>query len=300
MYCNKCGKKNLEGSKFCKHCGVKFDGMNKENESEQIKHPTTPHQVEKKKSSSLGKIIKTLVFIAFIGFGIYGSIDKEPIATNNEALIKFDTGDSKTAIEQFRKAANEATSDRIKVDVLKNLAYVYSSEGQTAQAVSVFNEALVLTTKDTFDYYLISGELALLNGNINDALTNYNNAYRLNPEDFQINNALAIFHLDLEGVAPKYEDYNKALLYAKKANELSPTEVSKQNLAIAYYFNENYSETISLLSSSNFKQHPYAAYWLGLAYLENKDDANAKTYLQMAIDGGAEVPQEVYDYLDSN
>lgn len=300
MYCHKCGKQNNENSKFCKHCGVNFDGIDTENKSEQIEHSTTPRKVEEKKSSGWGGIYTVVVILALVGFGAYGSVDKEQIKTNNEALIKFDAGDSKTAVEQFRKTANEATSNEIKVVALKNLGYVYSTEGQTSQALSAFNEALPLTTKDTFDYYLISGEVALLDGNINDALTNYNNAYRLNPGGFQINNALALFHLDLEGVAPKYADYSKALLYAKKAYELSPSEISKQNLAMAYYYNENYSETISLLSSSNFTQHPYAAYWLGLAYLENKDDANAKIYLQMAIDEGAEVPQEVHDYLSSN
>ncbi len=300
MYCHKCGKQNTENSKFCKHCGADLNGTDKQEVPEHTEHYTISHKKEEKKSSIWGKAITAIVIFLIVSGGIYGSVDKEPIATNNEALSKFDAGDSKTAIEQFRKAANEATSDEVKVAALKNLGYAYSTEGQTTEALSSFNEALPLTTQDTFDYYLISGEIALLDGNINDALTNYNNAYRLNPEDFQINNALALFHLDLEGVAPKYVDYNKALLYAKKANELSPSEISKQNLAIANYYNENYSETISLLSSSNFTQHPYAAYWLGLAYLGNKDDANAKTYLQMAIDNGAEVSQEVHDYLSSN
>lgn len=300
MYCNKCGKKNSEGSMFCKHCGVNFNGTDTDKGVEQIGHSATSSKVEEKKSSSWGKIITVLVILAFVGFGAYGSVDKEQIETNNEALIKYDAGDSKTAIEQFRKAASEATSDETKIGALKNLGYAYSSEGQTAEALSAFNEALPLTTQDTFDYYLVSGEIALLEGDANNALTNYNNAYRLNPEDFQINNALALFHMDLDDVAPRYVDYNKALLYAKKANELSPSEISKQNLAIAYYFNENYAETISLLSTSNHTQHPWAAYWLGLAYFENKDEINAKTYLQIAIDGGAEVPQEIHDYLNSN
>jgi tetratricopeptide (TPR) repeat protein len=299
MYCNKCGKKNSEGSKFCKHCGANFDGIDTGNKTEHIEHSTSS-KVEKKKSSIWGKVITAIVILLIVGGGIYGSVDKVPIATNNEALTNFDTGDSASAIQKFRQAANEATTDETKIAALKNLGYVYSTEGQSTQAISAFKEALPLTTQDTFDFYLISGEIALLEGNVNDALTNYNNAYRLNPEDFQINNALALFHLDLEGVAPNYVDYSKALLYAKKANELSPSEISKQNLAIAYYFNDNYSETISLLSTSNFTQHPYAAYWLGLAYLGNKDDVNAKTYLQMAIDNGAEVPQEVHDYLNSN
>jgi tetratricopeptide (TPR) repeat protein len=300
MYCHKCGKQNNTGSKFCKYCGVKFDGVDEKKELENVEHSTASHHTEKKKSSIWGKVITAVVILLILGGGIYGSVDKEPIATNNEALTNFDTGDSESAIMKFRQAADEATTDEIKVAALKNLGYVYSTEGQTTQALSAFNEALPLTTQDTFDFYLISGEVALLDGNVNDALTNYNSAYRLNPEDFQINNALALFHMDLEEVAPRYVDYNKALLYAKKANELSPSEISKQNLAIAHYFNDNYNDTISLLSTSNFSQHPYAAYWLGLAYLSIEDDANAKTYLQMAIDNGAEVPQEIIDYLNSN
>jgi len=301
MYCHKCGKQNNTGSKFCKHCGVKFDGVDEKKELENVEHSTASHHTEKKKSSIWGKVITAVVILLILGGGIYGSVDKEPIATNNEALTNFDTGDSATAIEKLRKAADEATTDEIKVATLINLGYVYSTEGQSAQALNAFKEAIPLTTQDTFEYYLASGEVALLEGNANEALTNYNNAYRVNPEDYQINNALALFHMDLEEVAPRYVDYNKALLYAKKAYEVNGTsEIAKQNLAIAHYFSENYSETISLLSTSNFNQHPYITYWLGLAYLATEDEVNARTYLQMAIDAGIEVPQEIHDYLNSN
>lgn len=303
IYCKKCGKENPKGSKFCQYCGVKFNIIGKEDEEnneEGHSEHISSHTLETQKSSNAGKIITTLIVLAFIGFGINRNVDKESVNTNNKALTSFNSGDNKSAIDQLQQATNDATNDETKITTLKNLGYVYSTEGQNNQALSTFKEVLALTTKDTFDYYLVSGEVALLEGKTNEALSNYNKAYKINPENFQINNALALFHLDLEEVAPKYTDYSKALLYAKKANELSPSEISKQNLAIAYYLNENYSETISLLSSSNFTQHPYAAYWLGLAYLANEDDINAKIYLQKAIDGGAEVPQEIHDYLDSN
>jgi tetratricopeptide (TPR) repeat protein len=103
-------------------------------------------------------------------------------------------------------------------------------------------------------------------------------------------------------MAPQYENYPKALFYAKKAYEYDTekSEIAKQNLAIAYYFNENFDQTITLLSTSNLTQHPYAAYWLGLAYLRKEDHLNAQLYLQKAINGGAEVPQEIIDYLNSN
>ena len=71
-------------------------------------------------------------------------------------------------------------------------------------------------------------------------------------------------------------------------------------MAIANYFNNNFDETISLLSSSDLSKNPYAAYWLGLAYVKKEDMDNAKIYLKKAMDGGAEVPQEVKDFVNSN
>src|SRR5690606_13141012 len=105
-------------------------------------------------------------------------------------LTNYDTGDSGSAIEKFRQAANEATTDGVKIEALKNLGYVYATEGQSSQALNTFKEALPLTTNGSLDYYLITGEIALLEKDASKALTNYNNAYRLDPENFQINNAL--------------------------------------------------------------------------------------------------------------
>ena len=111
---------------------------------------------------------------------------------------------------------------------------------------------------------------------------------------------LDLYDVDINSIARQYVDYKKALTYAQKAYDLNKLESPKENLAIAYYFNENYNQTISLLSSSNFIQHPYAAYWLGFAYSKIDDSYNAKIYLQKAIAGGVKVSQEVWDYINSH
>ncbi|MBU4204980.1 hypothetical protein KKH26_02280 [Patescibacteria group bacterium] len=217
-------------------------------------------------------------------------------------MKSFDSGDSQSAINQFQQAKQDAVSNENKINTLKNLAYVYIAESQNEQALSTFKEALNLAKANSFDYYLISGEIALLEYKPNSAILSFNKAYELNPNDYQINNTLALFYIDIEEIAPQYVDYPKALSFAKKAYEYDTekSEISKQNLAIAYYFNDNFDQTISLLSSSNLTQHPYAAYWLGLAYLNKEDHINAKIYLQKAINSGVEVPQEIHDYLNSN
>ncbi|MDP2638157.1 MAG: hypothetical protein Q8P26_03795 [Candidatus Levybacteria bacterium] len=295
MYCNKCGKPNPESGKFCKHCGVKLSHIAKEDSNQMAFNPAVI-----KKPFNFKWIIRIIVAIAIISFIFYGSQNDTAIKTSNEGLTDFDSGDMTTAASQFQQAAKDATDDTTKIGALKNLGYTYSSDYKNDLALSTFQEALALTNTDTFDYYLISGEIALLENKPNSALLSYNKAYQINPEDFQINNALALFYLDLDEIAPQYADYSKALLYAQKAYDVNKLEVPKNNLAIAYYYNENYNQTISLLSSTNFTQHPYAAYWLGLAYYNIGDDVNAKIYLQKAIDGGFEVSQEIDDYLSSN
>ncbi|MCK5044464.1 tetratricopeptide repeat protein [Candidatus Parcubacteria bacterium] len=304
MFCKNCGQK-LEGNQnFCTKCGTSFS----KDAGEKIKVVSGKESVftsspppSPKNSWSAGGIITILVILAVIGFGIYGNLDEGSITKNNEALTSFDSGDSQAAINQFQQAAQDATTNETKINVIKNLGYVHATEGQYEEALTSFGEALGLVKQDSFDHYLISGEIALLQFKPNAALLSFNKAYELSPTDFQINNSLALFYLDIEEIAPQYTDYPKALSYAKKARkyDVEKSEISKQNLAIAHFFNENFDQTISLLSTTNLSQHPYAAYWLGWAYVARGDETNAKSYFQKAVDAGIEMEQEAYDYLYS-
>lgn len=287
MFCKNCGKEILTTQQeFCSNCGTSL--ANKQSST------------VNKHGSWSKKIAGILLILFFIGVGIYNSLDEDVVIKNNEGLSSFDAGDSQGAIEQFQQASQEAVTNENKINTLKNLAYVYASEEhKDAQALATFKEALALTSSESFDYYLISGEIALLENKPNAAILSFKKAYEMNPKDFQVNNSLAIFYLDLDTLYPQYEDYPKSLFHAKEAFEydIDKTEISRQNLALAYYFNENFSEAISLLSSTNYSQHPYAAFWRGLAHLSLEDHTDAKKYLQIAVDGGVELPQNIHDYL---
>src|SRR5665811_2267175 len=126
---------------------------------------------------SVGKIIGIVIVVVFIGWGIYGSQDDAVIEKNNNAISNFDSGNNEQAINQFQEASRDAVSNENKINTLKNLAYVYSSEGQNDLAINTFNKALALTSSDSFDYYLIAGEVAMLESKPNAALLAYNKAY---------------------------------------------------------------------------------------------------------------------------
>ena len=298
MFCTNCGKQSDSSQKFCISCGTPFHASNKNNPK-----PVTPSaaSLPKSETSITKKVVWGLVILAFIGFGIYSSLDDDAIETNNQGISSFDSGNSEQAIQQFQEAANSAVSNDTKLNTLKNLGYVYSSEGQNDLALNSFKEALSLATVDSFDYYLISGEVALLEGKPNAAQISYTKAYNMSPNNFQINNALNLFHLDLEEIAPQYSNYPKALTHAKKAYEVSSVDVKNiatQNLGISHFLNENYDQAISFLSPYA-NSEPYASFWLGLAYLSKEDHINAKIYLRKALNGGVEMPQEYIDYLNS-
>lgn len=300
MFCANCGEKLSKNQKFCTSCGIKI--LNAKKEEAILEVQPFKSAIKNKKSWHVKGAIVAIVVLAMIVIGVYNSLDEDLIVKNNEGLLSFDSGDSQAAISQFQKASQDAVSKENKIVVLKNLAYVHVTEGQKEQALNTFKEALSLAKFNSFDYYLISGEIALLEYKPNSAILSFNKAYELSPTDFQINNTLALFYMDIEEVAPQYVDYPKSLAYAKKAYEydLEKSEISKQNLAISYYFNDNFDQVISLLSSTNLVQHPHIALWLGMSYLEKEDEVNARINFKKAMGGGAEVPQEIIDYLNSN
>lgn len=299
MYCKNCGTESNGTKKFCTNCGTLFAVA-------QTIPPVRPPMP--KEPWTTGRIIKTVAVVVIVGglilvkiiFGAINSVDNTAVETNDRALDAYNSGNSDQAISQFQQASQDAVTNANKINSLKNLAYVYSSEGKDDLALSTFKEALALSSIDSIDYFLISGEIAELEGKYNAALIAYNKAYAKNSEDFQVNNSLALFYIDLYDVHPQYVDYTKALSYAQKANQLQNDNISKKNLALAHYFNENYTQTISLLRSVNISNEPNYAYYLGLAYAATEDTVNAKIYLRQAIAGGMEVPQEVYDYINNN
>lgn len=291
MFCKNCGKEYRDGQKFCTNCGAVSSDVGRQEINENIAT----------KENTWSKVVRVLVAVAIIGWIIYANLDEGAITTNNEGISSFDSGNNEQAAQQFKEAADSAVTDETKINTLKNLAYVYSTDGQDDLALKSFKDALTLATTGSFDYYLISGEIAFLEGKPNAAKLSYSKAYEISPDNYQINNALNLFYLDLEEIAPQYANYPKALTHAQKAYDLSGPDVKNiatQNLGMAYYFNENYNQAIALLSPYT-NSEPYAAYLVGLAYLNKEDDINAKLYLRQALNAGVEMPQEILDYLNS-
>jgi tetratricopeptide (TPR) repeat protein len=298
MYCKNCGNKSEIGKKFCTSCGNSFSAQNFNEKDVKDQPIISPVSIWQKINTS--KIVMVLVVLGIIGYNVYSNRDQGSIDSNNKAITAYDSGDSTQAIAQFQEASQGATTSDTKIQTLKNLGYVYATEGKTDLAIDSFKQALKLTTEGSLDYYMISGEIADEEGRPSSAFVAYSKAYSIDPNDFQINNALALFYMDIYDLHPDFVDYKKAITHALKADQLSDLVLAKKNLAIAYFFNDNYDQTISILTSVDISNNPSYKYYLGLSYVGKEDPINAKKYLRQAIDGGMEVPQEVKDYMNTN
>jgi len=301
MFCTNCGNKIEGGQRFCTGCGDPVKGTESEFNA-QIKQAGK----KIKKPWTAGRVIKyVVVTILVLGllsikliFSAIGLVEQDTVSSNDQGLAALDSGDYESATQHLESAADSAVTSQNKLITLTNLGYVYSSDGKYTQALASFKEALDYTTPNSFDYYLISGEIALLEGNPQKALQNYNKAYDLRPNDFQINNALNLFYLDMDDAYPSLANPQKALGYALTAHRVSTSDTkgtATENLAIAYFINEDYTKAIAYFKQTNQDQ-PYIQLWLGMSYYVLEDYETAKPYLQRAYNAGL---YEAKQFLDT-
>jgi tetratricopeptide (TPR) repeat protein len=242
-------------------------------------------------------IVVGIIIFVFFNKPILQFLNDMAEDTADQAVQLYNSGDTTGALNNMLDALEMASDPKIELTLLKNIAYIYIEQGSKEDALEYLNKALLLASKDSFDYYLITGEIAWVNGQTDSAYTAYEQAKKLKTDDYQLNNNLALLHLNLNGKANKYFDYTKALAYSKKAVELNKTKYSQNILGIAYYFNKDYKNAISILGSLSGYYDPISDYYLGLAYLDSGDDFNSIVYLKSAIQDGVTPSQKVVDFL---
>lgn len=294
MKCQSCSKSLAEGQNYCGACGTQTSLMSSEN------HHQESGIIDVSGSKSYNNLIAIFVVIFIVIAGFFAQRELNTRTDNDTALSQFESGKSREAIELLEQASQSAVAEETKLITLVNLANIYASDSEYEKALETYKEALPYAKAGTSDFFLVSGEVALYEGRFEEAKENYLKAYELAPNDFQINNALNLFYLDLDDIYPRLVDYPEALRHAKIALESSEDLVkntARQNLGIAYFFNDDYEQAITYLSYSSIEDEPYVAYWLGLAHMANENSEQAAYYLNFAVDRGVPGAQDLLEYM---
>jgi tetratricopeptide (TPR) repeat protein len=283
MKCTNCGSELIEGNNRCNICG------------QEVKVSAAVPAVKPKKN----KWASLVIFLVFIAISAYNGFSNVGVQKNETGIDLLDKGgDYNQAIQSFSEAYGKVTSDEDKITVLKNWAYAYWANNQLPETKAKFQEALAMIKPESSDYYLVTGEIALLDNDAQKAEENYMKAVAKAPNDFQINTSLGVFYMGLDEFSADYAEYDKALIYNKKAYEVKPeSEMVKENLASNYFYLEKYQEAIDLFSLTSLDKKPYNNYMIGLCYLGLENNESAKLYVQKAMDAGFEAEPKVLEYL---
>ena len=294
MICPKCGRISSIDEQVCAHCQQPLaptEGA-----------PLQPTSPANQPAWTVWKRFRTgffvLVVIGLIGHRIYTTVENNAIDKNNAAFDSVQSGNPDQAITQLKSALETAVSAETKATILMNLGYIYEARDQNDGALESFQKVIDITKPDSFDSAMAAAELADLQGKPDIAYQKFSQAYAINPDDYQLNNSLALFHLDLMDTAPQYVNYPKALTYAQKAYQLDSSDTTKKNLGIAYFFNDKYPEAIKMFSQLSTKDSGEVSLWLGMSYAATDNAPQAKIYLQKAVDAGETLPSSMKQYLE--
>lgn len=135
MICQKCGKENKDGAKFCDECGFALQGSPVVQPNTAIPSPT-PLQIKQDKRK---KKFILIGIIAFFVIGIIGCIASESQYKQDMDEVKNYISDSKYD-EAIKILDNQKSSNNSKEDIYINYAECYVGKKQYQKALDVLKE----------------------------------------------------------------------------------------------------------------------------------------------------------------
>lgn len=107
-YCSKCGKDNVDNSKFCRNCGKKLSGINSTNSNDSF--------TNRNNKILIGVIIALLIVVAIVGTYAYVTMNNDNSYTSVNSSIgnssNSSVGDVNTTNESIDSDSYSANSEK--------------------------------------------------------------------------------------------------------------------------------------------------------------------------------------------
>ena len=146
--------------------------------------------------------------------------------------------------------------------------------------------------------YIAAGMVYLQDGDLRTARRKFKKAYKLNPDNPEANNALALFYT-VENEGEQVEKYYKAAIDGKP-----DYSIARNNYASFLFDQGRYAEArdqlLVVVKDYDYMQRNKSLESLGYCYLNLDDSANAERYFMRALQRNARMGRSLLELADIN
>ena len=178
---------------------------------------------------------------------------------------------------------------------------MYVKKGDIKSAVEKYKEALsLMSIENGAEYYSVSGLINLFEGQVDEAISKFEESLNLDANNQTANNYLGMIYLGVFDI--KKKDIEKALVYNKKSYEINKLDAGiLQNIAFNYYQLGYFNEALHLFKKlvKIMPNNALVKQLLGVSYYKTGNLSSAKLYLNQAISINPDIlTEEIQMILD--
>jgi tetratricopeptide (TPR) repeat protein len=160
-----------------------------------------------------------------------------------------------------------------KAKVMRNISIIFGFLNQQDSAIHYINLGIEAADKNSFYYFLNKAELCLLKEDVKNALSFFDKAKNKNNKSAEVYNSLSLIYAGSYG--DKYIELNKALVNAKSAFKIVPSDIHLEQLASVYFQLEDFPKAQKHFKTL-YEKHPeikwYQFYYGQSMYFNNDEE----------------------------
>ncbi len=207
------------------------------------------------------------------------------VDTNNRAMELMNDSNFAEAETLLHGIIDEyGTKTANNYAIQQNLAEVLRVQGKSNEAIKAYQDSAIGLLLESVEYKVVLGQVALLQGEVDTAIFNFERALDVDTNNLDARNYLASIYMGGEGYE-EVMDWEKATMHNFELYQATGSLDNLNNLAIGYYnldMQEQALDALVLLLEAE-PDNALASYLLGMLYYRNNILDKAGVYLELSV-----------------
>lgn len=222
--------------------------------------------------------------------GCLANADEEATIANNKGLSFLNERKFDSALILFKKAAQtKGISAKNKITMYRNVAITFSEMEETDSAKMFYKKAVAASSKNSYEFLVNSADVAILEGNIPQAISNLQAAWDRDNEKIDVNNNLGLIYLGEYGET--YYNPDKALRYNLKAFAINKDRNTQFVLGKNYYQLKKYDKALEIFKQLHLEYPAFTSYLTSLILI-HEDAGNTEEASKLKVELKKQDPEE--------